>query len=91
MTSYHVGMLYDTSIRMRYPNNCVLFNKYKFQGYTKYALIKLPQYLHGIQQLDLSRENITQYSKICFSFQKMFISAQQSFYLKTFHSVKIND
>ena len=49
MTSYHVSILYDTSIGIRYPNNGGQFNKFGLQGCAKYSLFQLLQYLHGIQ------------------------------------------
>ena len=37
-TSYHVCMLYDTSIGIGGPNNGAQFDKYGLQGCLKYAL-----------------------------------------------------
>ena len=51
MTSYHVSVLYITSIGIGCSNNGAQFNKCTLHVCTKYALIKLPQYVHSIQYL----------------------------------------
>ena len=52
MTRYHVSVLYNTSIRMGRLNYVAQFDKCGLKGCTKYALIKLQQYLYGIQYSD---------------------------------------
>ena len=39
MTSYHISLLYDTSIWFECPNNGEQLNKCELQGCAKYALI----------------------------------------------------
>ena len=52
MTSYHVSMLCNASIGIVNPNNGAQFNKCTLKRCAKYTLIKLPQYLQGIQYVN---------------------------------------
>ena len=47
MTSYHVSMLYNTSVGIGFPNDDAHHNKFKIQRCAKYALIKVLQ--HNVQ------------------------------------------
>ena len=49
MTSYCISVFNGTSIGFQYQHYSAQFKKCGLYGCAKYALIKLPQYLHGIQ------------------------------------------
>ena len=67
MTSYHVSVLYNTSIGLGCPNNdAQQFDKCRLQVSTKHALFELLQQLYSIQYI---KWNVWMMVNLC-NFQK---------------------